>query len=73
MRNTILDPALVLIGSLSVQAAPPSPEEFLGHPVGADRQLATYDQVLRYLKGVAADSDRVSIETAGRSTLDNET
>jgi len=72
MRKTILTAAIILLLSAAAQAVPPSPEEFLGHPLGADLQLATYDQVLRYLKGVAAESARVSIETAGQSTLDNE-
>ncbi|HXI03661.1 MAG TPA: M14 metallopeptidase family protein, partial [Candidatus Saccharimonadales bacterium] len=53
-------------------AAVPSPEEFLGHKVGEDRYLAPYPKVLEYLRTVAAGSDRVSVETAGRSTLDNE-
>ena len=49
----------------------PSPEEVFGHPVGADRKLVPYAQVLDYLRLVADASDRVSIEEAGRSTLDN--
>ena len=72
MRQTLLIAALALCSPLVTQAQPQGPEEFLGHPLGADRHLATYDQVLRYLNGVAAASDRVSIESAGRSTLDNE-
>ena len=72
MRNAILITAVTVLLTTTAQAAPPSPEEFLGHPLGADLQLATYDQVLRYLKGVAAEADRVSIEAAGQSTLDNE-
>ena len=72
MRTTILITAIALVLPLAANAASPSPEEFLGHPLGADLHLATYDQVLRYLKGVAAESDRVSIESAGQSTLDNE-
>ena len=50
----------------------PTPASFLGHEVGADRRLATYPEVLEYLRLVADASDRVSIEAAGRSTLDNE-
>ena len=50
----------------------PSPESVLGRPVGADRFLAPYPDVLAYLRAVAAASQRVSIETVGRSTLDNE-
>jgi hypothetical protein len=53
------------------QVAIPSPETYFGHQVGADRTLIPYPAVLEYLHVVAAASDRVSIETAGRSTLDN--
>ena len=46
-----------------------SPEEVFGHPVGADRRLVPYPQVLDYLRSVADASGRVSIEEAGISTL----
>jgi len=59
-----------LAGTLAAQV--PDPETFLGHPVGADRKLARYDKVLDYLRQVDVASDRVSIETMGTSTLDNE-
>ena len=49
----------------------PSPEQSFGHPVGADRKLVAYPRVLEYLEGVAAASDRVSIEEGGSSTLGN--
>ncbi|MGB3564154.1 MAG: hypothetical protein WBC09_13990, partial [Thermoanaerobaculia bacterium] len=62
----------LLFAQLAVAADLPSPESFLGHPVGADRQLAPYPKVLEYLRLVADASDRVSIEEIGRSTLDNE-
>ncbi len=63
-------PLLLCVGALSAQ--PPTPEEFLGHRVGADRKLAPYTRVLEYLRVVAEASDRVSIEPAGTSTLGNE-
>ncbi len=50
----------------------PTPEDFLGHRVGADRKLATYPKVLEYLGTVAESSPRVSIEQTGVSTLGNE-
>ena len=61
-----------LLLSTAVSAAPPTPEEFLGHPVGAERKLASYAQVLSYLRQVAVTSDRVSIDELGESTLGNE-
>src|SRR5262245_39296359 len=53
-------------------AAIPSPEAFLGHRVGADRKPAPWPKVIEYLRAVDAASDRVSIESAGTSTLGND-
>ncbi len=64
--------SLVLLGAAPSVAELPTPEEFAGHPVGADRRLVPYPKVVEYLRLVADASDRVSVETAGRSTLDNE-
>jgi hypothetical protein len=50
--------------------APPSPQEFLGFPIGADRQLADYEQIGAYLQALDAASDRVELREIGRSTLD---
>jgi hypothetical protein len=50
----------------------PSPEQFLGHKVGEDRFLAPWPKVVEYLRVLDAASDRISIETAGRSTQGNE-
>jgi zinc carboxypeptidase len=65
--------ALVLLSPAAARAAAvPDPAAFLGHRVGADRQLAPYPKVLAYLRAVAAASDRVTVESAGRSTQGNE-
>ncbi|MDX1500745.1 MAG: M14 family metallopeptidase [Thermoanaerobaculia bacterium] len=72
MTRTVAVALLLLAISFSAAAQPPSPEEFLGHPVGADRKLAPYPRVLEYLRLVAQNSDRVSVESAGTSTLGNE-
>ncbi len=53
-------------------AALPDPQAFFRHPLGADRTLASYPDVVAYMRAVATASDRVSVESAGRSTLDNE-
>jgi len=58
----------LLVASLA-GAAVPSPEQFLGHRVGEDRYLAPWPEVVAYHRAVAAASDRVSIESAGTSTL----
>jgi hypothetical protein len=65
--------ALILCVSVPCRAATevPTPAQIFGHEVGADHRLIPYPEVLSYLETVAAASDRVSIEEAGRSTLDN--
>ena len=59
--------------ALPVAAAEtPSPESFLGHRVGADRKLAPWPKVIEYLRLLDAASDRISIESAGKSTQGND-
>jgi hypothetical protein len=53
-------------------SSPPSPEAFLGHRVGEDRKLAPWPKVVEYLRVLDAASDRISIESAGKSTLGND-
>ncbi len=50
----------------------PSPSQALGFPVGADRQLADYHQIVSYLKRLASASPRIRIERLGETTLGNE-
>ncbi len=64
--------ALVSIAAPIRAAGLPTPEAFLGHRVGADRKLAAWPKVVEYLKLVDAASDRISIESAGTSTLGND-
>jgi len=64
---------LLLIPSASAQKTvathPPTPSEFLGFEVGADRTLADYRQIVSYFKALAAASDRVEIQSLGKTTL----
>src|SRR5581483_5216746 len=50
----------------------PSPSQALGFPVGADRQLADYHQIVSYLKRLASASPCIRIERLGETTLGNE-
>jgi hypothetical protein len=50
-------------------AAPPSPSEFLGFTVGADRTLADYRQIKAYLQALDAASPRVVLQDLGKTTL----
>ena len=47
----------------------PAPESVLGFVPGEDRKLATWGQVLGYLKALDAASYRISVEEVGRTTL----
>ncbi|MFQ5599626.1 MAG: M14 metallopeptidase family protein [Candidatus Krumholzibacteriia bacterium] len=62
-----------LAAPASVSAGEPttpiSPEKFLGFPVGADRELADYNQILGYLERLDAASERLELREYGRSTL----
>jgi len=58
-----------ILFQVSVLFALTSPEDFLGHRVGADRKLARYDKVITYLKKLSRESDRVHYVTVGKSTL----
>src|ERR1043165_2879037 len=65
-RAAILSALLV---SLSLAAAPPSPNDFLKLDIGADRVLADYKQIASYFHALAASSPRVRVETIGKTTL----
>ena len=46
-----------------------SPDQFLGHQVGADRKLIDYNQIRAYFAKLDEESERVSVLTIGQTTL----
>ncbi len=66
---------LLFLGSSSFEAfgqqRVPSPEEYLGFQVGADRQLARWDQILGYIGQVDEASERVQMDVIGETTSGN--
>ncbi|MBI3005281.1 MAG: hypothetical protein HYY49_07670 [Ignavibacteriales bacterium] len=50
----------------------PTPSEFLGFPLGADRQLADYRQIVSYFKILDNASDRIEVQNMGATTLGND-
>src|SRR6185436_3415471 len=77
MRSRSALPSVLILACLASAGASraaeiPTPEAFLGHRVGEDRWLAPWPKVVEYLRAVDAASDRVSIESAGTSTLGND-
>lgn len=60
--------ALLLPGAATAQEIP-SPEEFFGHEMGADRQLVLWDQLVEYYRLIGERSDRIDVREVGESTL----
>jgi hypothetical protein len=49
----------------------PTPEQFFGHPVGADKKLVRWDKQLTYFQTIAKGSDRVLYQELGKTTENN--
>jgi hypothetical protein len=49
----------------------PTPDQFLGFRVGADKKLARWDKIVEYMKTVAGASDRVRVRELGKTTNNN--
>ncbi len=47
----------------------PSPEDFFGFPMGADRQLAHWDDMVDYFNLIDDLSDRIKVKELGKTTL----
>ncbi|MGB7293973.1 MAG: M14 metallopeptidase family protein [Candidatus Aminicenantales bacterium] len=67
-KKALIATLLLAVWPLSV-AAQTSPEAFLGHPVGADRKLADYNQIKAYFEKLDQESPRLQLFTIGESTL----
>ncbi len=57
---------------LSVAAQVPTPESVLGHKIGDDFYLATYEDAVKYFHAAAAASDRMKMFSIGKSTQGRE-
>ena len=75
IRRRTLMPALALAclsTFIATAAGPlPSPEQFLGHKVGADNKLVRWDKIVEYMKLAAASSDRVRFRELGKTSSGN--
>jgi hypothetical protein len=49
----------------------PTPEKFLGFPVGADNKLARWDGIVEYMRLAEGASPRVHVRQLGKTTLGN--
>ncbi|MDH4065174.1 MAG: M14 family zinc carboxypeptidase, partial [Acidobacteriota bacterium] len=59
---------LLGLARTGAQSALPSPESVLGYRVGADYELATYDETVAYFQKLDAASDHMTMMQAGTST-----
>jgi hypothetical protein len=60
--------ALLLATGAHAQQVP-TPMEHFGHEIGADGELATWDELLAYYERVAEASPRIVLDTLGPTTL----
>ena len=63
--------AAVLLAAAALAQTIPTPEQFFGFRIGADRKLARYDKIVEYLRKIADQSDRVRLRTIGPTTNGN--
>ncbi len=59
---------LLLTSAALLAAAPPTPGQFFGHPMGADKSTLEWSKVVDYFKQLDAASDRVQVTEFGKST-----
>lgn len=60
---------IVLFSFPFLLQAQTSPQEFLGHKVGADRKLADYNQIQAYFHKLDQESEKIKVLTIGQTTL----
>jgi hypothetical protein len=58
----------LLAGSASAQSIP-TPEQFFGFPMGAERKIAGWDRIVEYFTLVDKGSDRVVVQELGKTTM----
>jgi hypothetical protein len=58
-----------LLAAAPLTAQLPAPASVLGYEVGADFELANYEQSLEYFQRLAAASDRVELREVGRTSF----
>ena len=56
-----------LLYAIAALGAPPTPESWFGHRMGADRQLVEWDKVVSYFYALAGASDKIRVAEYGRS------
>ncbi len=62
---------ILISGALAFGQSVPTPEQFFGHAVGAEKKLVRWDKQLEYFQAVAKSSDRVLFQEVGKTTNNN--
>ncbi|MFB3825283.1 MAG: M14 metallopeptidase family protein [Bryobacteraceae bacterium] len=60
--------AALLAAAWALAAAPPTPEAFFGHRMGADRTVLDWSKVVSYFHELQRGSDRIRVSELGKST-----
>ena len=61
-------PPFVATAAAQGRAALPTPEQFFGFRMGADRKLANWDRLLEYYRTLAKGTDRMKLVDLGTSS-----
>jgi len=61
---------LLFVGS-ALAAALPTPEQFAGFRMGADKKLVRWDKVVEYMKMADTASDRIQVQELGKTSNGN--
>ena len=72
IRALVAAALVFAFGPAASAATIPTPSEFLGMSVGADKTVADYRQILAYFKALDTASPRVELEMLGKTTLGEE-
>lgn len=65
MKKHLLSFVFLIAGSIAVFAQTPSPEEFLGYPLGS--KFTPHQKVVDYFKKVAASNKNIQLQTYGKT------
>src|SRR4051794_41919236 len=58
---------MLLLGASTASAAVPTPESHLGHPIGVDRVLLDWDQVVSYFYKLEKASPSIRVKEIGKT------
>ena len=68
IKKCLIAAGAVIVLCAGMAAAQTSPQEYLGHRVGADHKLADYNQIVAYFQKLDSESERLKLLEIGEST-----